>query len=213
MEYLLQALMVFIVLSNLVLLSSGRLAACIRTVAMQGLVLGLLPVILALHGAFSARLVFLAAAGIGLRGILFPRFLFRAMRQAGVYREIKPFIGYSLSLLSGVAGLLAAFWFSSFLPAAGTSPLMVPAALATVFTGLFIITSRRLALNQVLGYLVMENGIYVLGLALVEDIPALLELGVLLDAFMAVFVMSIAMYHIQRHFDHMETDQLDSLKG
>ena len=64
-----------------------------------------------------------------------------------------------------------------------------------------------------LGYLVLENGIYLMGLALAGEIPLLLELGVLLDAFMAVFVMSLATQHIQTHFSHTETDQLDSLKG
>jgi hydrogenase-4 component E len=79
--------------------------------------------------------------------------------------------------------------------------------------GLFLIVSRKLALNQVLGYLVMENGIYVLGLALVKEIPVLVEMGVLMDAFVAVFVMSIATWHISREFDHIDVDQLDSLKG
>jgi hydrogenase-4 membrane subunit HyfE len=59
----------------------------------------------------------------------------------------------------------------------------------------------------------MENGIYVLGLALVREIPALVEMGVLLDAFVAVFVMSIVTHHISRQFDHIDADQMDSLKG
>ena len=50
-------------------------------------------------------------------------------------------------------------------------------------------------------------------MALVGEIPALVELGVLLDAFVAVFVMGIAIYHISREFDHIDVDQLDTLKG
>ena len=82
-----------------------------------------------------------------------------------------------------------------------------------VLVGLFLIVSRRKAITQVLGYIVAENGIYALGVALVGGVPLLVELGVLLDVFVAVFIMSIAAYHISREFDHIDVDQLDRLKG
>jgi hydrogenase-4 component E len=91
--------------------------------------------------------------------------------------------------------------------------LVVPAALFTVLTGVFLIVARRKALTQCLGYLVLENGIYGFGMTAVGDVPALVELGVLLDAFVAVLVMAVAIYHIQEEFEHLDTDQLDTLKG
>lgn len=91
--------------------------------------------------------------------------------------------------------------------------LMVPAGLATLLIGLFLIVSRRTAVTQVLGYIVVENGIYTFGVALVGGVPMLVELGVLMDVFVAVFIMSIAAYHISREFDHIDVDQLDKLKG
>ena len=95
---------------------------------------------------------------------------------------------------------------------AGT-PLLTPAGLATLLIGLFVIVSRRKALTQVLGYIVVENGIYVVGVALVGGVPLLVELGVLMDIFVAVFIMSIAAYHISREFDDIDVDQLDKLRG
>jgi hydrogenase-4 component E len=68
-------------------------------------------------------------------------------------------------------------------------------------------------MNQVIGYLVLENGIYTFGLAIVRDIPVLIELGVLMDMFVAVFVMGIAIYRINREFDHIDSDRLNTLKG
>jgi len=79
--------------------------------------------------------------------------------------------------------------------------------------GLFVIVTRRTAAKQVLGYLSMENGIYAFGMAFVREEPFLVGVGILLDAFMAVFVMGIAIFHINREFDHIEVDQLDTLKG
>src|SRR5436190_671839 len=98
------------------------------------------------------------------------------------------------------------------LPQTPVSPLIVPVALFTSFVGLFIIVSRRKALTQVLGYLVLENGIYAFGVGLVQNTPMLVELGVLLDVFVAVFVMGITIFHINRQFDHIDTDQLATLK-
>jgi len=66
---------------------------------------------------------------------------------------------------------------------------------------------------QTLGYLAMENGIYAFGLAFAVEEPLLVEMGVLLDVFVAVFVMGIAIYHISREFDHIDTDRLSALRG
>ncbi len=209
------ALMVLLVLLNLRLLGSSRLKACIHSVANEGIALGLLPLMLAWSEGLSARLVFLAAVSVLMRGVLFPQLLLKAQRDADVRREAEPFLNYPLSILAGVLALVLSFWLSSRLPLppAHLPLLLVPVALSTILVGLLVLVSRRLAISQVLGYLAMENGIYVLGLGMVQEIPALVELGVLLDAFVAVFVMSIVTHHIRREFDHIDADQMDSLKG
>jgi hydrogenase-4 component E len=214
MNELIDSLMVLLVLMNLRLLGSSRLAACIRTVAIEGIALGLLPLVLAWKSGLNGQLIFLAAASVLIRGVLFPRLLLRAQREANVRRELEPFVGYPLSMLAGVLTLVLSLWLCSrmSLPQTNLPALVVPVALSTILVGLLVIVTRRLAISQVLGYLVMENGIYVLALALVREIPILVELGVLLDAFVAVFVMSIATHHISREFDHIDADQMDALK-
>ena len=215
MNELIDALMVLLVLMNLRLLGSSRLSACIRTAALEGIALGLLPLMLVWKEGLSGVLIFLAAASVLTRGVLFPWLLLKAQRDANVQREAEPFRSYPLSIMAGVLTLVLSFWLSSRLPlpfASGT-PLLISVGLSTILVGLLLIVSRKLAISQVLGYIVMENGIYVLGLALVREIPALVEMGVLLDAFVAVFVMSIVTHHISRQFDHIDADQMDSLKG
>jgi len=96
---------------------------------------------------------------------------------------------------------------------AGTKDiLLVPAALATLFTGFLVLVSRRKALTQVVGYLVLENGIYLFGLLLVEEMPMLVETGILLDLFVGVFVMGIVINHIRTAFDSTDTRHLAELK-
>ena len=160
------------------------------------------------------RALVLAALSIAIKGVLLPRLLERALRRANVRREVQPFIGFNTSLLAGIACLGISFWLASRLPQPDPDGSMLPvmAAFFTMFSGLFVIISRRQALTQVLGYLVMENGIYVFGVALALDTPALVEFGVLLDVFVAVFVMGIMIFQISRTFEHIEVDKLSALK-
>jgi hydrogenase-4 component E len=204
--------LILLVLTAFVLLGSSRLGSCIRVVALQGVLLGFLT--LTLESGGSLRTPILAIASTGVKGIAFPWLLSRALRDADVRREVEPLVGYSLSILVGMLALALSLWLAGRLPrpAPPISPFVVPVALFMLLTGLFVIVGRRKALTQALGYLVMENGIYAFGVGLVEGTPMLLELGVLLDVLVAVFVMGIAIFHINREFDHIDTDRMTALR-
>jgi len=207
-------ILILVVLTNLKLMASSRLGACIRTVALQGMLLGPLPLLVHAQTA-PLRVVGLALGSIALKGVVFPWLLFRALREAEVTREVEPYVGYVTSILVGVSALAVSFWLGGRLPLSATaaSPLLVPTALFSILAGLFLIVGRKRAVNQVLGFLVLENGIYTFGVGVIAGTPFLVELGVLLDAFVAVFVMGIAVYHINREFDHIDAGRLDRLKG
>jgi len=212
-SYLVDPILVFVVLVNLTLLGLSRLAACIRLSAAQGMALGALPVLVATHG-IGVRLVLLSIVMFVLKGIIFPQFLLRAIRSADVRHEVEPIVGYTASILLGILILALSFWMASrfVLPQPAASPLVLPLALATILIGLFLIVSRRKAIMQVVGYLVLENGVFIFGVALAQEEPFLVEMGVLLDVFVAVFIMGIIIFHISREFDHIDVDQLTSLK-
>lgn len=214
MSAFLDMVLVLLLLTNLLLLGSSRLATCIRFAALQGILVGLLPLVLSGSG-LTPRIAAIGAAMIALKGLMFPHLLFRALRESDTSREVQPFVGYAASALVGVVSLPACFWLDSRLklPIEMASNLVVPVAFSMMITGLFLIVARRTAVNQVLGYLVLESGIYAFGLAIVSDIPVLIELGVLMDLFVAVFVMGIAIYRINREFDHIDSDRLTTLKG
>jgi hydrogenase-4 component E len=206
--------LVLLILTSFLLLGSSRLGACIRIGALQGVMVGLLP--LAVSGnSLTLRVAVIGLVIMGLKGFVFPYLLSRALRESDTSREVQPFVGYAASLFVGVLSLLASFWLDARLklPIHATSDLVVPVAFSMMMTGLFLIVARRTAMNQVIGYLVLENGIYTFGLAIVRDIPVLIELGVLMDMFVAVFVMGIAIYRINREFDHIDSDRLNTLKG
>lgn len=213
MNIWLDTLIVLVVLTNLKALGSSRLVPCIRVVAVQGVVMGLLP-FFASQETITLRMVAVAAVSIGLKGFVFPRLLLQALRGADVRREVEPLVSYGMSLLFGIAALAAALWMGSRLPLPDehVSSLLVPTALFTMMVGLFLIVSRKKALTQVLGYLVIENGIYTIGMALAQEQPLLVEMGILLDVCVAVFVMGITLFRIGREFDNIDTDQMATLK-
>jgi hydrogenase-4 component E len=217
---LIDPFLVAVVLINFFLLAVGRLRALIAAVAVQGAILGIVYPLAhqGVHASganvVSLRLLALAAAMIAIKGIVMPRMLTYAMREASVSWLIDPYVGLTTSLLVGAVGTGLVMALSATLPLRmeHASHLLVPASLATVLTGFLILTMRREALTQVLGYLVLENGIFIFGLLLVDAMPMLVEVGVLLDLFVGVFVMGIIIHHVNRQFPASTTDHLSALK-
>ena len=212
MEQLSQLLLALIVLLSLCLLGSSSLTGCINIVALQGMCLGALPLTLREQG-FPPRTLLLSAGMFILKGFVIPRVLFYAIREVKIRREIEPMIGYIPSLLIGAALIGASFMLAERLPvpAGFGASLLIPVSLATVMMGMFMMISRVKAVTQVIGYLVFENGIYLFGLAIAYQAPWLIEMGVLLDVFVAVFVMGIIINHIARAFDSINTEKLTRL--
>lgn len=203
--------LVVTLLFNFLILGTSRLNAAIYMAAIQGAVLGVLPLLVHQENAWRALPV--AAITISLRAIVLPKTMFFALRQVEIRREIEPILGMLPSLILGAVGTALALIFASRLPLlAAQSELVVPAAISTVWTAVLMLTTRRKAITQVLGYLLLENGIFLFGLLLFEAVPLLVEAGVLLDLFVCVFVMGIIIQHIHREFDSHSTHLLSSLK-
>jgi len=209
----LDLILVLVILMNLRVLASGRLGAAIRIVALQGVLVGLVPLLAPGH-APGWRAASLAVGSMVLKGGVFPWLLFRALREAEIDREMQPFVGYVASSLAGVAALAVSFFLGTRLPAPAveTAELLVPTALFSILTGLFLLVARRRAVTQVLGFIILENGVFVFGTGVMPETSLLVEVGVLLDLFVAVFIMGIMLFHIRREFDHLDADRLSTLR-
>jgi hydrogenase-4 component E len=206
-----ELLLLLVVLTNFWILGTTRLSAAIRATAVQGALLSAIP--LALFEGWSAHTIGLAAGTFLVKTVVLPFFLTRAIREAAVRREVEPLIGFTPSLLLGAVAVAFAFVNAPRLPLPEfPSQLLVPVALSTLIIGLIVLTTRRKALTQVIGYLVLENGVYVFGLSQAERVPFLVELGVLLDVFVGVFIMGIVVFHINREFDSLDSARLTELR-
>jgi len=197
---------------NLVALASSRLPSIIRAAALQGMVLGVLPLLLHHQAGW---LVWLVAAGtIVIKGFVIPGLLRRALRAARIDREVEPLLGFVPSLLLGAAATIAAVALTGAMPLRPehARSLLVPGSFATVVCGFLLLLGRAKAISQVCGYLVLENGIYLFGLLLIGSTPLVVEAGILLDLTVAVFVIGIIVDRIQREFDTLGTRQLTALR-
>ncbi len=204
-------LLVLVMLINFIALGSSRMAFSIRAVAVQGIVLGLLPGII--H-PFSWHLVMISGGLIAAKGIVIPWLLSGAIHKVSIKREVEPFIGFVATLLLGAVFTALAFIFAAKLPLAPEHQglLFVPASIATLLTGFLVLTTRRKAISQVIGYLILENGIFIFGLLLTTAMPVLVEAGALLDLLVGIFVMGIIINHISREFSSIDTSRLTTLK-
>ena len=197
---------------NLLAVGSSRLPSVIRAMSLQGVVLGVMPLLIE-YERLDWRVVLVAVATIAGKGVLIPTLLRRAMRAAYFDREIEPFIGFVPSLLLGAGGAIGAVALArefAWLQEA-TNSLVIPGAMATILTGFILLIGRAKAISQVCGYLILENGIYLFGLLLIHSMPLLVESGILLDLTVGVFVIGIIVDRIQRAFDSLDTRKLTTL--
>ncbi|MBI4485146.1 MAG: hypothetical protein HY655_03960 [Acidobacteria bacterium] len=176
----------------------------------------LLATVTAIVGYFAGdwRLFWVAAVLLVLKGIAIPMLL-RAMQQRiGIQPQIRPYINTETSLL--VAGLLVLFAYLLARPWMAVTDLptreALPLAMALLFVSLFVIVTRRKAITQVIGFLMLENSIALLAVAGTYGVPLLVEVGVFLDALMGFLVMQIVVYHIHETFDTIDVEQLTDLK-
>jgi len=206
----LQLLLLLIVLTDFAVLGTSRLSACIRWIAIQGAILGLLPLVT--EGGLTMHVVALSIGTVIVKALVLPGFLRWAIREAAIRREVEPLVGYMGSMLLGAAALGAAFAVTSTMPVSARGSLVVPVALVTVMIGMVILITRAKAVIQVVGYMMLENGIYIFGLTLARRVPFLVEVGVLLDVFVGVFIMGIVVFHINREFDSISAANLTELR-
>ncbi len=212
MNTLLNTLLVIVVVLNFFVLGTGRIASVIRAVAFQGALLGFLPLLM--HSHLTTPVVLAVLMTVAIKGLLIPFMMFRAMGRIRIRHEVEPFIGLQTSVILGAIGTGIALLFANRLPLAAEHArlLIVPASLSTILTGFLLLITRYKALSQVMGYLVLENGIFCFGVLLVEGLPLVVEMGVLLDLLAGIFVILIIVNRISQAFASLDTRHLATLK-
>lgn len=176
----------------------------------------MLAAVLAMIGYFGGdpELYLIAAFTLILKAVILPYYLEQMRSRLEVNREVEPYINHASSLI--LAGMLVLLAYAVTRPVMQVSALPtrsgIPLAMGLIFVGFFVILSRKKALTQIIGFLVLENGVMLLAALGTYGIPLIVELGVFLDVLMGFLVMQVLVYHIHNTFESIDVDQLNQLK-
>jgi hydrogenase-4 component E len=205
-------ILALVLLSVLVSFGSSRLPALIKVVAFQGVVVSIVPFFIG-HGLAIGGVAFTIATLL-IRGIAIPMFIYLAIKKVSIHREVEPIIGYHASLLAGLVLMVAATFVSPKfnLPQTAGNVLLLPTAITLLAAGMFLLMARRNAIAMVLGYIVMENGIYLVGTSFSLRTHHIVEFGILLDVLAGVMIMAVILQNINQAFDDVDTALLRSLR-
>ena len=202
-----------IVLTGFLMLSSSRVRIYIRMAMLQGILLGAITLLFG-YPNWDLRIFILALGNVLLKSLIFPWFIMREVRQVKIQRETNPLIGFNTSVFLGVVLFSIAMWLAMQLQPFHHNKVQIELATSMfmIAVGLFMIISRSKAITHVVGYMVLENGIYLMGVALMIDDPLIVELGVFLDIFVAIFIMGIIIHQIEQQFDSLDVRELSHLR-
>jgi hydrogenase-4 component E len=202
-----------VLLFGFILLWRRGVPAYITAFTWQSCTLAVLTAVVA-HFGHDPELYVVAGVVFVLKGIVIPRLLKRMEVRFATERELAPYVNTETSL--AVAGLLVLFAYAITRPIVALSTLPtragMPLAMGLIFISLFVLISRKKALTQIIGFLMLENGLALLAVLGTFGIPLIVELGVFLDVLMGFLVMQVFIYHIHETFESIDVEQLNRLR-
>ena len=199
-------------LAAVLILWRRRLSAIVRLFTIQATALAGLVAVLAVH-QHDTELGAVAVGILLLRAVLLPLLVRRALEASGEARETQPLVNVAASLLA--AAVLALLAYAVTQPVVRLSPSAathaVPVAVTVVLLGFFVLVTRRRALSQLAGFLLLDNGITAAAFLTTAGVPVVVELGVSFDVLLAVLVLQVLTSRMRAVFGSTDLDELREL--
>ncbi len=208
---MINVLLIFFIISLFICSTAIRLRTFIKAIAFQGILLfGIF--LLRLNEINIFNLIFLLLETLIFKAIAIPYFLHYLIKRNRITREAEPYISNFASLFIISAIVVTTFFLTSTLRGGIFGNIYFVVAIITLFTGLYLITSRKKIITHVMGFIILENGVVILSLALGSEMQILVNFGVFLDIFVTVLVLGIFANKIGDVFKSAEADQLNKLR-
>lgn len=193
------------------IITAWRLVTYLQILALQGILL-FAAAFFYLSSMNTANLAFILFETVVAKAVAIPLFVGYILKRNNITREAEPLVPVFLSLVLMVGGVIFIFFLSYASGFNIFDNLFFVVSLATVFTGLFIIMTRRKIITHIMGYLVIENGVFILSLAVGNEMPMMVNMGVLLDVFASVLTLGIFLNKIGDVFKDGDVTLLRRLK-
>ena len=190
---------------------ANRLSTYIHILALQGIILFGLSFI-ELIQINTLNLIFILFETIVFKTIAIPLFLNYVIKKNNIVREAQPFLPDFLSVVIITSIILGSFILSNVVTGVHIQKMFFLVAISALFSGLFIIISRKKIVTHIMGYLVIENGVFILSLSAGNKMPMLVNTGITLDIFVSVLVLGVFVNRIGNTFEEMNVDNLTNLK-
>ncbi|TDO58788.1 hydrogenase-4 component E [Kribbella sp. VKM Ac-2571] len=201
-----------LLLSSVMVLWRRELSAIVRLLLLQGVLLGGLAGVLAVR-LDSVELGVVAVGVLALKAFVVPSILRRVLRDSGEARETEPLTNVTASIVA--AALLTLLAYAASRPLVRLSPSAethaVPVGLAMVLIGFFVLVTRRRALSQIVGFLLLDNGIATTAFLITGGVPGIVELAVSLDVLLVVLVLQVLTARLRTTFGGTDIDELREL--
>ncbi|HEY5011878.1 MAG TPA: hypothetical protein VIK61_04125 [Acidimicrobiia bacterium] len=188
------------------------LVAIVRALAVQGVALAAVALLLGLH-QHDLETIVVAVLVFSLKGVVIPRVLLRIVSSSGESREVEPLVNVPASLLAAAGLVLLAYATTRNVVALDPSPetRAIPIGVAVALIGFFALATRRKAVTQIVGFLLVDNGIALVAFLATSGVPLVVELGVALDVLLAVLILQVLVSRMRTKFGAMDLDQLREL--
>jgi hydrogenase-4 component E len=208
---MINVLLITFTISLLYLSIANRLLTYIKIIGFQGIILFGVAFI-ELHQINGLNLTFILLETIVFKTIAVPLFLKYVIEKNKITREAEPYLPNFISLIVITTILVITFLLSNIIDDIHLKKIYFVVALSALFSGLYIIATRKKIITHVMGYLVIENGVFILSLAVGNEMPMLVNIGILLDIFVSVFLLGIFVNKVGDVLKDVDVDQLRNLK-
>ena len=204
-------LLIIFIISLLYVSIANRIITYVRVLALQGFILfGV--TFLQLQDIKTWNLVLILLETIVFKALAVPVFLGYLIKRNKITRETEPYLPHFISLIITTMIVVVTVLLASSIHDTYLDKIFFIVSLSTLFTGLYFIASRKKIITHVMGYLMIENGVFVLSLAVGNEMPNLVNLGIMLDVFASVLILGIFLNKIGDVFKAADVDQLSNLK-
>ena len=204
-------LLIIFIISLLYVTIANRIITYVRVLALQGVLLfGV--TFLQLHEIQTWNLVLILLETVVFKAVAVPIFLSYLIRRNKITRETEPYLPHFISLIIVTIIVVITVLLANSIKDTYLDKIFFIVSLSTLFTGLYFIATRKKIITHVMGYLMIENGVFVLSLAVGNEMPNLVNLGIMLDVFASVLILGIFLNKIGDVFKDVDVDQLTNLK-
>ena len=190
---------------------ANRLMTYLSILTLQGVLLfGV--ALLELREMSAVNFAFILLETVVVKAVAVPLFIRHVIKKNKIRREAEPFVPYFISLIVTTLIIVVAFVLSTMVDAPNINRTYFVVAISSVFSGLFFIVSRKKIITHVICYALIENGVFILSLAVGNEMPLLVNLGVLLDVFISIFLLGIFINKIGNVINEGNVAELSSIK-